>query len=126
MSVLPIVTNEMEECIQECLNCHRVCMQVFSHLLTLESDAQPATPDQLRLLLDCAQLCALCADFLIRASEFDTSLSHLCREACRRCQQMCETLGQIDLMVPGCAVACARCANACTRVLTTAAASAAA
>ena len=49
-----ILTREMEEGIQDCLHCHRICLRTFSHLLALEPDAELAEPEQLNLLLDCA------------------------------------------------------------------------
>jgi hypothetical protein len=44
----------MGKSIEDCLQCHRVCLRNFSHLLTLEPDAERANPEQLSLLLDCA------------------------------------------------------------------------
>jgi hypothetical protein len=121
MNPTKILTHEMEESIDDCLQCHRVCMRTFSHLLTLEDDAELAGPEQLSMLLDCADLCRLCADFMLRSSEFHTRTAELCSEICRRCQQMCESLAG-DAMVRECAATCARCANSCKRVLAAAAA----
>src|SRR6516225_8642215 len=45
---------KMGKSIEDCLQCHRVCLRNFSHLLTLEPDAERANPEQLSLLLDCA------------------------------------------------------------------------
>src|ERR1700751_5068925 len=39
-----VLTREMEEAIQDCLQCHRVCLRTFLHLLTLETDAELADP----------------------------------------------------------------------------------
>lgn len=44
-----ILMLEMEENIQNCLQCYRVCLRTFSHLLTLEPDAELANPEQLHL-----------------------------------------------------------------------------
>jgi hypothetical protein len=35
-----VLTREMEEAIQDCLECHRSCWRTFSHLLTLETEAR--------------------------------------------------------------------------------------
>lgn len=69
---------EMEENIQNCLQCYRVCLRTFSHLLTLEPDAGLANPEQLHLLLVCADVCRMCAEFYARFSEFHPRAANLC------------------------------------------------
>jgi hypothetical protein len=44
MNPTQVLTREMEEAIQDCLECRRVCLRTFSHLLTLEPDAELADP----------------------------------------------------------------------------------
>jgi len=114
-----ILTHEMEEGIQDCLDCHRICLRTFSHLLTLETDAELAEPEQLNLLLDCADVCRMCADFMLRISEFHVRAADLCSQICRRCQQLCEFPAREDPIVLECASTCARCANSCKRILAT-------
>ncbi len=116
-----ILTRELEECI-DCLQCHRVCLRTFSHPLTLEPDAELADREQLNLVLDAADVCRMCADFLLRFSESHTRAADLCCDVCRRCQLICELPAGIDPIVRECASACARCANSCKRVLATSAA----
>jgi hypothetical protein len=58
-----ILMLEMEENIQGCLQCYRDCLRTFSRLLTLESDAELANPEQLHLLLVCDDVCRMCAEF---------------------------------------------------------------
>ena len=112
-----ILTHEMEEGIQDCLDCHRICLRTFSHLLTLETDAELAEPEQLNLLLDCADVCRMCADFMLRISEFHVRAADLCSQICRRCQQLCEFPAREDPAVLESASACARCANSRKRIL---------
>src|SRR3979409_2758905 len=73
-----ILTREMEEGIQDCLQCHRICLRTFSHLLALEPDAELAKPEQLNLLLDCADVCRMCADFMLRISECPVPVAGVC------------------------------------------------
>jgi hypothetical protein len=110
-----IGTKEMDECVQYCMECHRACTRTVTHLIALEDDTEPADARQLTLLLDCAQLSATCADFMIRASEFSTMIGGLCAEVCRSCKQVCEGLEAADAVAQECAAACGRCANACAR-----------
>jgi hypothetical protein len=119
MNPTPVLTREMEEAIPDCLECHRICLRTFSHLLTLEPDAELAEPEQLNSLLDCADMCRVCADFLLRISEFYVRAAELCCQICRRCQQLCELPTGEDPIVLECASTCARCANSCKRVLAT-------
>jgi hypothetical protein len=114
-----ILTREMEEGIQDCLQCHRICLRTFSHLRTLELDAELAEPEQLNLLLDCADLCRVSADFMLRISELHVQVAELCCKACRRCQQLCELPSGEDPIVLEYAATCARCANSCKRVVAT-------
>jgi hypothetical protein len=115
-----MLTRETEEAIQDCLECHRVCVRTFGHLLALEPDAELATPEQLNLLVDCADICRMAADYMMRFSEFNVRAADLCCEICRRCQQLCELPSGEDPVVLECVSACARCANSCKRVHATA------
>jgi hypothetical protein len=61
----------------------------------------------------------VCADFLLRFSEFYVHAAELCCQICRRCQQLCELPSGEDPVVLECVSTCARCANSCKRVLAT-------
>jgi polyferredoxin len=61
----------------------------------------------------------VCADFLLRLSEFYVHAAELCCQICRRCQQLCELPSGEDPIVLECVSTCARCANSCKRVLAT-------
>ena len=116
MNPTRVLSREMEEAIPDCLECHRICVRTFAHLLTLEADAELADPEQLNLLLDCADMCRMCADYLLRISEFHVRAADLCCDICRRCEQLCELPSGEDPIVLECVSICARCANSCKRV----------
>lgn len=111
---------EMRRCIQLCQDCHAHCIQLISHCLTV--GGRHAAPAHIRLLMDCAQLCTVTADFMARASAFHDRTCSLCAELCRRCAESCEQIAADDPMVKQCAELCRRCAESCDRMATKSAA----
>ena len=80
MNSARILMLEMEENIQNCLQCYRVCLRTFSHLLTLEPDAELANPTPSNSIY-CwfAPMFAECArSFMLRFSEFHPRAANLC------------------------------------------------
>ena len=105
---------EMQRCIQLCQDCHARCVQVMTHCLTLAG--RHAAPAHIRLLMDCAQLCTVTADFMARESGFHDRTCTLCAELCRRCAESCEEIAGDDQLVKQCAESCRRCAESCERM----------
>lgn len=105
---------EMQRCIQLCQDCHARCIQLIDHCVT--AGGRHADPTQLRLLMDCAQLCTITADFMARNSSFHDRTCTLCAELCRRCAESCEQVAGDDPMVKQCAELCRRCAESCDRM----------
>jgi hypothetical protein len=114
MDYLENTSNEMRECIENCIECHNMCTGTIAHLLKLDRKQEERA--NYKLLLDCAQLCAACADFMLRSSEFQASVCKLCAEICRKCQQLCEAIGKTDLIARNCASSCKKCAESCLRM----------
>ncbi len=96
-------------CIESCNACHRVCLETIT--ACLQQGGEHANPAHLALLQDCAQVCAVSADFMIRGSDLHGRVCALCAEACERCAEACERLGGEQML--GCAAACRRCAQMC-------------
>lgn len=105
---------DMQRCIQLCQDCHARCIQLIDHCVTV--GGRLATPAHLRLLMDCAQLCTVTADFMARASSFHDRTCTLCAELCRRCAESCEQVAGNDQLVKQCAELCRRCAESCDRM----------
>lgn len=70
---------------------------------------------KLWLCRDCADLCALCTQFMFRNSEFHAHLCGVCAEACDRCAAECEKHDH-DEHCKRCAAACLRCAESCRQM----------
>lgn len=101
---------EMQRCIQECLNCHSVCVETTNHCLQL--GGRHAEANHIRGLLDCAQICATSADFMLRMSPLHGQACGVCAQACEECAASCEQFGN-DAMMQRCAEACRSCAQSC-------------
>lgn len=89
-------------------DCHAICSSMaMTHCLEL--GGEHARPQHLRLMLDCAAICALTADALGRKSQFHNRFAALCAEVCETCEKDCEALGDMD----DCVQACRACAALC-------------
>lgn len=106
-------TQEMERCIDNCQECHEVCLRTASHCL--EKGGRHAEVSHVRLLLDCAQVCQTSADFMIRGSDLHAATCRACAEVCERCADDCERMGD-DEMMRRCAEVCRRCAQSCAQM----------
>ncbi|MDB5082535.1 MAG: uncharacterized protein JWP00_4459 [Chloroflexi bacterium] len=104
---------EMEQCIRNCVDCHRVCLETISHCLQI--GGPHAAPDHIKLLQDCVQICQTSADFMIRGSQFHNRTCGACAEICEACAQDCERLAKQDndLHMQACADMCRKCAASC-------------
>jgi hypothetical protein len=100
----------MQSCIEECLSCHRICVETTAHCL--EKGGKHAAADHIRTMLDCAQICATSADFMLRGSDLHTETCAACAAVCEACAESCEQIADDDIM-KRCADACRRCAASC-------------
>lgn len=97
---------DMKSCIQECLSCHSICLETIQECLKKGDDH--VTPDHIRLLNNCAEICQTSANFMLTGSEFHTRTCAVCAEVCEACEKSCRDVGETD-----CADACKRCAESC-------------
>lgn len=102
---------QMQECIENCQQCHAICTETAQHCL--EMGGKHAEVAHIRLLLDCAQICQTSADFMLRGSSHHRSTCGICAEVCLACAEECERIGQDDSMMKECAEICRRCAESC-------------
>ena len=105
------MTPEMQQCIQNCLECHRSCTETATHCFMM--GGKHAEAAHLQLLLDCAQICGTSADFMLRISRFHPDTCRVCAEICRACGQNCSQMADGDATMQACATACERCAQSC-------------
>ena len=98
------------ECLRNCTECHNVCLQT---VVSSDVVGKIGVEDQ-KLLLNCAELCRTCADFLNTGSAHHRVVCGACAELCAACAQMCERSG-IGVMRQ-CAQVCRRCEDSCRRM----------
>lgn len=112
---MPIQENQekqnLQECINNCLNCHKVCLETIERCL--EAGGRHSAAAHIRLLRDCAQICLTSADFMIRMSNFHPQTCGVCADICDRCAADCEQLAEGDDFMKQCADVCRRCAESC-------------
>ncbi|VTV17831.1 MULTISPECIES: four-helix bundle copper-binding protein [unclassified Variovorax] len=100
--------------IKDCLECHQICTETVAHVL--HGGAGHSEPKHLVALLDCSQICLVCADFAIRQSPHHTHLCSECAEICKLCAELCEAHQDADGQMKRCGEACRRCAASCEKM----------
>lgn len=105
---------EMDNCIQNCQNCHEVCLETISHCL--EMGGEHASAEHIKLLQDCVQICQTSADFMIRGSDYHAPVCGACAEVCDACAKECESMADGNDFMQRCADACRRCAESCRQM----------
>jgi hypothetical protein len=107
----PKLTDEIKRCIADCQSCHAECLETALHVC-LESGGPHTEPEHFRLMMNCAQLCATSADFMLGRSAHHERLCALCADVCEACAASCESIGGMD----HCVELCRRCAESCRQM----------
>jgi hypothetical protein len=102
--------DEMDECIEVCLQSHVICTMTAQYALA--QGGQLADVGTVGLLLDCAEICQTSANFMVRGSPFHTTTCAACAEVCRACAEACRAFGG-DEHMEHCADVCEACAESC-------------
>lgn len=98
-------TQDALKSLSQCaITCHSMAL-----VHCLELGGEHARPQHLRLMLDCATVCAATAELVAHKSQFHTQICSLCVEICETCAGNCEKLGQME----DCVSACRNCATHC-------------
>lgn len=101
---------EMEECIKDCLNCYRICLETKAHCI--EEGGKHANSMHIQALSDCLELCKMSAHFMIKGSDLHRRVCEVCAEACKRCAESCEEM-EDDEQMKKCAEVCRKCEESC-------------
>lgn len=112
--VLRDFDQEMRTCIENCTQCHQICTQTIAHCL--EMGGEHATAKHIGILMDCAQACALSADFMLRDSDLHPHTCGVCAKACIACAEDCERIAGDDEIMQLCAQMCRQCAETCSKM----------
>lgn len=101
----------MQDCIDECLRCHRVCLgTAMNHCLPL--GGRHVEANHFRLMLTCAEMCRTNAKLMLIGTQLHHRTSALCAELCEDCARSCEEVGDMA----DCVAQCLRCAGTCRRM----------
>lgn len=103
-------SEQMLVCIQNCQDCQRACVQTLVYCMN--QGGPHAEPDHLRLLMDCADICATSAAFMLRRSDLHAFTCGACAAVCRRCADDCAAMGD-DLRMKALSDTCRHCAESC-------------
>lgn len=106
------VMNQKKRCIQDCLDCHRVCQEMA---FCLQAEGKRADAKHVQLLLDCATICQASADFMAGDSDLLERFCGACTELCLRCAQEGERF-KSDVQMKACVNACRRCGESCRQM----------
>lgn len=102
---------QMQKCVDECLRCYAVCLQMaMNHCL--ETGGEHVAPPHFRLMMACAEICRTAAHFVLIGSEHHRHVCAECAEICEQCARDCERLGDMQ----ECVDACRRCAEICRKM----------
>jgi hypothetical protein len=105
----------VQRAIDDCKECHAICVQTIQY--SVQQGGPYVAPDYLRLLEDCAQLCQLSEDFMLRDSPISATICTVCAEVCDQCTVACDQVGRgTDAQLRACADQCRRCAQSCRQM----------
>ena len=99
---------DIEACIEACQKCQRMCLETAMNFC-LEQGGRHVQADHFRLMINCAELCQTCANFMLSGSAMHTTVCAACAEVCEACADSCEQIGDMD----ACARSCRTCARLC-------------
>lgn len=108
------ISPAMTKCIQSCNDCYEICTQMITHCL--DKGGKHADPKHIQLLFDCAQICNLSSNFMIRNSGSHSIICDACAEICEACAVSCETLASSDSDMKKIVDACRQCTASCSEM----------
>jgi hypothetical protein len=100
----------MLRCIDNCVDCAAICIETTMHCLQM--GGEHASPEHIRILMDCAEICQTSANFMLRNSDLHGKVCGVCAEVCERCAEHCERFSD-DSIMQQCAEICRTCASSC-------------
>lgn len=103
--------SSMQSCIENCNRCAQVCLQTAMNQC-LEMGGRHVEPEHFRLMMNCAEICQLSANFMLSSSRFHDRTCEVCAEICEACAMDCDSIGDME----ECASTCRECAESCRQM----------
>lgn len=104
---------DMVQCIANCTEAHNACVVTYQYCL--KQGGKHAEAQHLRLMLDCADITRVSADFMLRNSDLHGYTCALCAQICGQTAQDCSRFGD-DGQMNSCATILQRCADSCSEM----------
>lgn len=98
------------DCVLACVRSHAMCLETARYCT--EQTSGHIGPGHIALLQDCAEMCQLTANSLLRRSSRHSVVCNACAELCETCAKDCEAF-QGDEQMKRCAGVCRDCAESC-------------
>lgn len=100
-------------CENECKTCASVCEKTLAYCKKQGGKhVEAAHTDAIK---DCISACKLSEEFMGRGSSLMSKSCGLCKEACLKCAETCETF-KGDKTMKACADECRKCAKSCDKM----------
>ena len=105
------LTEEMNHCIETCLNCYRTCLgTAMNHCLV--AGGKHVEPAHFRLMMACAEICRTSAHFMLINTPHHKHTARECAEICAECAEDCERVGGME----ACVAICRACSESCRKM----------
>jgi len=105
-------SEEVRECLKDSLSCYQTCTETLTRCLRM--GGEHARQEHLNLLMDCAKICNLNADFILRNSAYYPQTCGITADICDECGDSCDRFN--DDFMKECAAVCRRCAESCREI----------
>lgn len=104
LSGIQELSQEMQHCINNCTECHAICLATVRHCLGM--GGEHASPQHITTLMACAEICQTSANFMLMHSPMHTRTCGVCAEVCEMCAHECEQMAHGDQQMMACAETC--------------------
>jgi len=108
------LSQDMRQCIQDCLDCYSICLETVQHCLGM--GGKHAEQQHIALMLACASICETSANAMLLGSHHHVDTCRACVSICRACAEDCRRMASGDETMQRCAETCERCAQSCERM----------
>ena len=106
------ISQEMRNCIDECLECFSKCSETIQHCLVM--GGKHAEKNHISLLQACADICQTSARTMLGGAFVHMQVCGACADVCEKCAEDCEAMS--EEFMRECAAVCRSCAESCRRM----------
>ncbi|MGE3610434.1 MAG: four-helix bundle copper-binding protein [Bacteriovoracaceae bacterium] len=104
-------SNKFSRCITDCLQSFETCTSSIQHCL--QEGGVHADPRHMSLMIECARICQLSAEFMLSGSPYAQDLCNVCSLICEECAISCDSIDPRDGILKECAEFCRKCSVSC-------------